>query len=212
MVRDKMAGNYRSGRTGWREKVENLLALDVMELKRDEIFASDSQHMQISPFFPDGLLQYAQGYLHIFYELRDDESDSRRKVKQTVVIDHSPCAFGGTRPWFRCPLCQRRIAKLYGGDSRHYLCRACHGLAYQSQSETWSGRRYLKANRLRAQLGGKPGAQSVLKRPRGTHWKTFAQLYWKIKTLEAEAIVRVAEDSYPTLFPPGWYQSWPPLW
>src|SRR5215831_7092426 len=35
----------------------------------------------------------------------------------SVSIDWTPCNYGGSRPWFRCPVlgCGRRVAILYGG-------------------------------------------------------------------------------------------------
>jgi hypothetical protein len=50
--------------------------------------------------------------------------------------------FGGLRWWFICPLslrdqpCERRVAKLYfPHGARHFGCRCCHDLTYQSVRE-----------------------------------------------------------------------------
>ena len=33
-------------------------------------------------------------------------------VRQVVTLDWTPCHYGGTRPWFRCAGCRRRVAVL----------------------------------------------------------------------------------------------------
>lgn len=41
--------------------------------------------------------------------------------------------FGGLRRWFACPVCGRRVGKLYLPPGETYFgCRACHGLTYRS--------------------------------------------------------------------------------
>ena len=44
----------------------------------------------------------------------------------------TPCNYGGSRPWFLCPGCDRRAAILYVEGGR-LLCRPCLGLSYPSQ-------------------------------------------------------------------------------
>lgn len=52
-----------------------------------------------------------------------------------AMIERTPCAFGGTRPWFRCPGCPRRSRFLYETKSL-YLCRVCCNLTYSSSQRT----------------------------------------------------------------------------
>ncbi len=52
-------------------------------------------------------------------------------VDEPVPLTRTPCTFGGSRPWFRCPSCGRRCAVLYGLAGR-FRCRGCHRLAYAS--------------------------------------------------------------------------------
>ena len=40
----------------------------------------------------------------------------RYDQRQSIPIIWSWCHFGGWRPWFRCPFCQRRIGKLTTPD------------------------------------------------------------------------------------------------
>lgn len=57
---------------------------------------------------------------------------------QSVELTHTPCHFGGLRPWFLCPghgdECIGRVALLYERDG-HFRCRGCHRLRYTSQYE-----------------------------------------------------------------------------
>ena len=64
-------------------------------------------------------------------------------VRQVVTLAWTPCHYGGERPWFRCPGCQRRVAVLCG-DDRLFLCRHCYRLPYTSQYETRLDRLYRK--------------------------------------------------------------------
>lgn len=79
--------------------------------------------------------------------------EARQDVEQQVWTDRSDCHFGGSRPWFFCR-CGRRVGKLYLGSSPVWACRGCYGLAYASQHEDAKGRGILRAQRIRARLGG----------------------------------------------------------
>lgn len=59
-----------------------------------------------------------------------DEWESKQ---YSVSLDWTPCNYGGSRPWFHCPVvgCGRRVAILYGG--RIFACRHCYGLNYDTQ-------------------------------------------------------------------------------
>ena len=36
-------------------------------------------------------------------------------VPQQIRVSWTGCNYGGARPWMHCPLCQRRIARLFKG-------------------------------------------------------------------------------------------------
>ncbi len=62
----------------------------------------------------------------------------------------------GRRPWWLCPLCDRRVAILYA--ARRYVahgwaCRTCHGLAYLSTRQTADVRADVALRRAAAALG-----------------------------------------------------------
>ncbi|MBU6427256.1 hypothetical protein KGQ27_03420 [Patescibacteria group bacterium] len=71
--------------------------------------------------------------------LKDVEIELRLAKLQTKIealgkkisTTTTPCHFGGTRFWFICPGCSRRIGTLYKTPMNdELLCRKCHGLRY----------------------------------------------------------------------------------
>ena len=104
-------------------------------------------------------------------------------------FDHTPCNYGGSRKWFSCPHCNRRVAIIYGAG-KLFLCRHCHNLTYGSQQEHCADRNLRKARDIRNRLGGGNNLTDPFPwKPKHMHWKT----YWRLRN-EATA----AEDS-------GWH-------
>lgn len=51
---------------------------------------------------------------------------------QTIFVTETRCNYGGTRRWFICPLCKKRIGTLYRKPlSVNFFCRNCNNLTYQ---------------------------------------------------------------------------------
>jgi hypothetical protein len=86
--------------------------------------------------------------------------------------------YGGQRPWFRCPGCQRRVAVLCGYDTL-FLCRHCYQLPYTSQYETRLDRLYRKMRKLQDRRGGQ-----YTRKPKGMYWRTWERL--RDQALDAE--------------------------
>ena len=65
-----------------------------------------------------------------------------QRVGVNVTLTFPNC--GGTRQWFECPGCQRRVEKLYSpGPGQEFRCRHCYRLVYRSQYERlWRHGRY----------------------------------------------------------------------
>lgn len=97
-------------------------------------------------------------------------------IHQPVALTTTPCALGGSRSWFLCPACGKRVAVIYG-TGRLFACRQCKGLAYSSQGESAVDRAARRADRLRKKLGWELG---ILNGPglkaKGMHWRTFKRL------------------------------------
>lgn len=97
-------------------------------------------------------------------------------IERRVEVEWTRCHYGGMRPWFVCPGCQRRVAVLaclHGA----FRCRHCHHLRYASQSQEALDRLYHKQQQIRTRLGLAPHASMWRSpKPKGMHWKTFDRL------------------------------------
>jgi hypothetical protein len=99
-------------------------------------------------------------------------------VRQVVTLDWTPCHYGGTRPWFRCAGCRRRVAVLCG-ERKWFLCRHCYELPYGSQQETAEDRHYRKVRKTRDRLGTSHNLTEPVwpwNKPKGMHWRTWERL------------------------------------
>lgn len=52
--------------------------------------------------------------------------------RQVVHLTETKCNFGGVRQWFKCPLCNKRVGKLFLLRGK-YACRHCYDLTYKSR-------------------------------------------------------------------------------
>lgn len=69
--------------------------------------------------------------LVLFYTITPNRGDEDpRAVSYPIRIEYTECNFGGARPWFRCPVCHRRVGKLYKTPKHdEYACRDCGGFS-----------------------------------------------------------------------------------
>jgi hypothetical protein len=105
-------------------------------------------------------------------------------VTQPVALDQTPCRYGGFRPWFLCPKCQRRVAvlTLYRAC---FWCRHCHRLPYASQQEGIIDRLWSQIRKLGQSVGAKADESPWMwRKPKGMHWRTFEQRVAKAQELE----------------------------
>jgi hypothetical protein len=106
----------------------------------------------------------------------DDETNDWKTVSQTIRVVWTRCAFGGGRPWLRCPVptCGRRVAIIYVAQTPLFACRKCHNLTYASQLELERGRLIHRARTIRMKLGGGPNLfDQFPARPKGMHNRTY---------------------------------------
>ncbi len=113
-----------------------------------------------------------------------------RDVDDTIRLATTPCHLGSERIWFVCPSCSSRAAKLYSA-SAYFRCRSCCRLPYASQQETVLDRANRKAFKLRRKLKDDGGiGDSIWKKPKGMHWRTFERL--KAQVEEQDEIANFA--------------------
>jgi hypothetical protein len=89
------------------------------------------------------------GGLFVFYEVMEmygvpclalDFDRDGRTVKQLVTLSETHPTYGGSRWWFDCPRCFRRVRDLHlPRNSESFACRHCLGLSYESAQATRSG-------------------------------------------------------------------------
>ncbi len=186
-------GGFGSGRSGWHRKVEAFLCLNVDQVRRRGFLAPGTACLWTWTWTTGDKasigLQALASALRLDFRVRSGGEDWR-DVVQVVDLEHTPCHYGGTRPWFRCPRCGRRVAKLFGGAL--FLCRKCHGLAYRSQSETFSDRCFRRANKLRNRLGGEPGVDRYVPKPKWMRWATYDLLAGEIRELDNAGLLAAA--------------------
>ncbi len=106
-------------------------------------------------------------------------------AKKATLFDWMEYHLGGKRPWFLCPGCGRRVAKLYVESL--FQCRHCLQLAYQSQREGHLDRLLRRKDKIRKRLGWEDGTE--YRKPKGMHRKTY---WWLVGEYEEAdlAIVR----------------------
>ena len=102
-----------------------------------------------------------------------------------VQLDYTECNFGGFRPWFNCPDCGERVAKLYLPPGCYrFACRECYELGYNTSrssgdeiymAELRYKRAFAKADKDSRWVH--PNAIAGLpERPKGMHHSTFDEL------------------------------------
>jgi hypothetical protein len=97
-------------------------------------------------------------------------------IDQALLLQ-TPCRLGGSRPWFSCPGCRKRVAKLYFVIGK-FRCRGCHCLRYRSQSLASLDRIQQSKQRLEDGLG------PHWRRLRGMHQSTHNKIVGRIIDLE----------------------------
>jgi hypothetical protein len=145
-----------AGRPGWRRKCEHRYGLDVRVLKRKGCLAVGSytgwhwsrDGEQIANI---GIRAYSN-FLELVYTWTP-YGDEPRPVICRVELVTTACTYGGSRQWFRCPVCARRCAKIYGlSRTGGFACRVCERLAYSSEAEDRLDRLWRKQHKLEAKL------------------------------------------------------------
>ena len=156
-------------------KTDQLQSLDVRQLQREgalEVGKHTVWTWRLAGVETLSIRLFAQGHQVLLrQEARVLGSD--QTIEYPVWVEETPCHFGGTRAWFRCPSprCGRRVAILYKGQ--FFACRHCLQLAYVSQSERREERLGRKADKIRERLGWDG---DLRRRPRGMRRRTYDRL------------------------------------
>lgn len=158
---------HGAGRPGWRAIAEDLRRIDVRHWARIGVLeAGEAGRVH----WPDGG--------HVGYCVDGDalalaQDFSGRPLVQQLRILHTPCHYGGSRPWFACPHCWRRSAILYLKQDG-FRCRRCGTVANACQSESANDRAWRKQSKAERRLG------VARSRPKGMRCVTYVAVLAKI--------------------------------
>jgi hypothetical protein len=173
-------GGFGSGRHGGRECTDDMRALDVRRLQRDDYLqdgmAYGWQWSRRGEVFASVQVRVQADRLILDYRQRQ-RGGEWQDMHYPVLLERTPCRYGGERVWWRCPAagCGRRVALLFGGAV--FACRHCHRLAYRSQREAPDDRATRRADKLRDRLGWEAGILNGEGcKPKGMHWRTYERL------------------------------------
>jgi len=184
-------GGFGSGRRAKSKyTTSSFRALDIRRLQSDGVLQPGC--ISAAPFPVDGAeaasieLRSEPDRVWLTYILRRGP-DCWQSPNFPVTVERTPCHYGGSRPWFRCPLngCGRRVAILYAGAV--FACRHCYRLGYPSQREALHARALRRTRAIRVKLGGSPSfSQPFPAKPKGMHRRTYRRLRSKAHQAEQQ--------------------------
>ena len=163
---------YGAGRPGYRAKAEQLQRVDIRVWRRGGYLSAGrsfswSWNRGGEPSGSIGVLVHGHNSLALQY--MTGREGERRDGSQTIRLAHTACTFGKTRPWFVCPLCQRRRSLLFMRWGR-FACRQCQRVAYTSQSCDRLDTLWRKQAKIENRLG------EHWRRPEGMRQRTYDRL------------------------------------
>jgi hypothetical protein len=185
-----------TGRYSEHDICENFNAIDVRELQRTTRLRPGLCFIKVwsrngAPADEVFIVTYPDAII-LIHRARPPGATESRIVELLVPIVWTKCHLGGRRPWFKCLVCGRRVAKLYGPE---FACRRCLGLGYASQREIPLRRAGRRAQMIKMRLGGSNDPLDPFpQKPRGMHWRTYRRLRDQAHAAQAEADCLLAES------------------
>lgn len=194
-------GGSNSGRRNGKPCTDDMRSLDIRHVYRKGLLKEGNT-------FGWSWFRHSETIAGILISVLDDRvqlrySQSWRGAPWTdcmneIQLTWTACHFGGQRPWWTCPTCNRRTALLYSGRCR-YACRQCFQLAYKCQRETEKDLAARRANGIRQRLGWEPGiANPPGGKPKGMRWTTYFRLVnqHNAHLSQAMAAIRMSLDRF----------------
>ena len=119
-------GGYNSGRRGGKDCTDDMRRIDVRRLHRDgylkQGMAYGWQWQRHGETVASINLSVQADRVTFTYRHRAGGGDWQ-DVNCTAWLDRTPCTYGGTRAWWRCPCCGRRVA-IPGGPATPWRQKA----------------------------------------------------------------------------------------
>lgn len=185
---------WGAGRPATHVKAERCLRIDARRWAREGLFAYGQLGLWVWRD-ADTLEETSRiGYRGESGAITLDFTVNGEPVKQFIRELRTPCNFGGSRSWFACPRCTRRVAVMFLRGSAGFMCRHCGRVVYASQSDDDIGRTWRKQHKAEAKLG------KAWSRPKGMHKATRARLMDVILDCEwrrDEAVCLFMEKHFP---------------
>jgi hypothetical protein len=171
-------GSGRFGRRAIKQKIEHSRrqAVDIRDIRK-ALIQADSSVLFYRPALGGVGADYAfmveVRNIHISYKTPAGDGEWKL-TSEKVALETTPCRYGGSRFWFRCPACGRRTATVYliGWPPK---CRICLHLKYGSQSAKESSRIITRMLRIQERFGCS-GSRSAFTEPSripGMHHRTY---------------------------------------
>ena len=183
-------GRSGSGGRGGRHRCDDCAAIDVRVLHRLAVQSGSCASLRWNR--GGRPLCSVDIWIHSDRLVLTDVTQPRQPYTEVIALTRTSCHYGRTRPWFCCPGCHRRCAKLYLRRDR-FRCRICHGLGYRSQLEARAERPRLIAHRIRRSLGASPNLLVPFPaKPPKMHWRTYFRIRERGERFEARAMARLA--------------------
>lgn len=158
-----------AGRPATHGKAEHCRSLDVRRWQREGMLKAGRSGAWEWTDSDTGKRLAAIGYRSDGTSMALDYSIDGGDRSQRVSLSFSACRYGGTRPWFICPIRFERVAVLYLRAGR-FACRHCQQLRYASQSNDALGRTWRRQHKVERTLG------EDCQRPTGMHRTTYERL------------------------------------
>ena len=173
---------YGAGRPSYKAKAEQLQRVEIGRWHRGGYLRAGcsfswSWNCGGEPSGSIGVVVHGADSLALQYMLGSE--GQRRDGSQHIRLTRTACSYGNSRPWFACPVCQRRAGVLYMRAGR-FACRQCQRVSYSSQSCDLLDRMWRKQSKIEARLG------EHWQRTKGMRLKTYERLMLVLLTCEEQ--------------------------
>lgn len=190
-------GSGRRSHFGAKDTTEGARPLDIRKLNRFTLLSPGHsfgwQWTYGTKVVSTIRIKVQEDSVFLGYKYRSHHQDEWESVVERVDMDRTACTYGGTRLWWLCPACGKRVAILFG-PGRRFVCRGCNKLVYESQREDKSDRAARRADKIRRKLGWPAGIfNGPGGVPKGMRRKTFERLTEEHRVLVDLAMAGIAK-------------------
>lgn len=97
------------------------------------------------------------------------------RIDASISLLQTTLNYGGTRWWFECPQCNRRVGVLY--FQKEVGCNRCMAVIYEVQYAAKYNRVLMRIGKIRRKLGSSRSSidEPIPPRPKGLHKRTYVR-------------------------------------